>query len=65
MTSEPLSPSATFLTVRGAAQYSTLSSAAIRRLIRNQRLKAYRVGQRVVIEREDVDRLIRGEAQPK
>jgi excisionase family DNA binding protein len=50
-----------WLSAREAADYSTLSLPAVRKLLRERRLKAYRpssAGRRVVIDREELDALI-------
>jgi excisionase family DNA binding protein len=49
---------ARFLAVTAAATYSGLSEETIRRWLRSGRLTAYRPNRRVLVDREQLDRLI-------
>ena len=50
-----------FLTIKGAASYSSLSADSIRRKIERRALKAYRpVKGRILIDRQQLDQVILG-----
>jgi len=51
-----------FLTVRQAAETSGLGSSTIRLLIRKRQLRAQKVGRRIVIKRNDLEKFL--EANP-
>jgi excisionase family DNA binding protein len=51
-----------FLTVKQAAEHSGLGSSTIRLLIRKRRLRAQKVGRRVLIKTSDLEKLL--EANP-
>lgn len=55
---EPIRP--TFLTIAGAVQRSSLSEVTVRRMVRLGQLQAHRVGRRLLVEAEQLDRVIRG-----
>jgi excisionase family DNA binding protein len=52
----------TFLTIRQAAERSGLGASTIRLAIRRRRLRAQKVGRRVLIKRSDLDEFL--EANP-
>ena len=49
-----------YLTIAGAASYTTLSARTLRRAIAAGELVAHRVGRRAVLSVEDLDRWIAG-----
>jgi excisionase family DNA binding protein len=54
-----------YLSLAGAAQYTTLSIGTIRRLLRDGRLTGYRPsGRRVLIDRQELENAIAESAKP-
>jgi excisionase family DNA binding protein len=50
----------------GAARYTTLSVGTLRRLLREKKLRGYRPsGRRVLLDREELDELVKGDAGPQ
>ena len=56
-TAEVASPPG-YTSVKGAANYTSLSAVKLRNLIREKRLQAHRVGDRILIAYRDLDRMV-------
>ncbi|MFQ5542189.1 MAG: helix-turn-helix domain-containing protein [Candidatus Binatia bacterium] len=58
----PSQPTRPYLTVKEAAQFSSLAPSTIRLLIRKRKLAALKIGRRVIIKEADLENFL--EAEP-